>query len=110
MDTDRTLLPLAESRADSASCACCSTGSAESGRRSALQGADTSTLRVLGMTCAHCVASVTEELGELDGVDAVDIALVAGGESTVTVALSGPVREEALRTAVEAAGYQVVSR
>lgn len=28
----------------------------------------TTTYTVTGMTCAHCVASVTEELGEIAGV------------------------------------------
>ena len=28
----------------------------------------TATYTVTGMTCAHCVAAVTEEVGQLDGV------------------------------------------
>ena len=42
----------------------------------------TSTWSVTGMTCGHCVASVTEELGELDGVRDVSVVLDTG---TVTV-------------------------
>ena len=34
---------------------------------------ETSTYTVTGMTCAHCVASVTEEISELAGVEAVDV-------------------------------------
>jgi copper chaperone len=106
MNTDRAQLPLAAT----ASCSCCSTTSAGAGQRTASNGAGTSTLLVQGMTCAHCVASVTEELSELDGVDSVVVDLVAGGASTVTVTTSAPVQEEALRAAVQDAGYEVVPR
>ena len=39
----------------------------------------TTTYSVTGMTCAHCVAAVTEEVGGLAGVSAVDVDLNAGG-------------------------------
>ena len=51
------------------------------------------TLKIDGMTCGHCVASVTEELREVDGVTDVDVILAAGGTSTATVTTSAPVRE-----------------
>ena len=35
----------------------------------------TSTWTVEGMTCGHCVASVTEEVGAIGGVTAVDVDL-----------------------------------
>ena len=38
----------------------------------------TQTFLVTGMTCQHCVASVTEEVGELAGVTSVDVDLDAG--------------------------------
>jgi copper chaperone len=38
----------------------------------------TQDFRVTGMTCQHCVASVTEEVGELAGVTAVDVDLASG--------------------------------
>ena len=40
----------------------------------------TTTYLVTGMTCGHCVAAVTEEIGRLDGVSDVDVDLVAGGD------------------------------
>ena len=43
------------------------------------------TYDVVGMTCDHCVRAVTHEVGKLSGVRSVDIALIAGGTSTVTV-------------------------
>ncbi len=63
---------------------------------------------VSGMTCGHCVAAVTDELSALPGVRTVDVDLVAGGESTVTVTSDSPVDDSAVRAAVDEAGYQVV--
>jgi len=60
---------------------------------------------VTGMTCGHCVAAVTEELNALPGVQGVTIDLVAGGDSTVTVTSAAPLAEQAVREAVDEAGY-----
>ena len=62
---------------------------------------------VTGMTCGHCVASVTEEIEEIAGVREVGVDLVAGGSSTVVVTSDRPLAEEAVRAAVEEAGYQL---
>ena len=62
---------------------------------------------VTGMTCGHCVASVTEELEELAGVRDVRVDLVAGGSSTVTVASDQPLARDAVEAAVTEAGYQL---
>jgi copper chaperone len=35
----------------------------------------TTTYTVSGMTCAHCVLSVREEVGDVDGVEAVEVDL-----------------------------------
>lgn len=61
------------------------------------------TYTVTGMTCAHCVASVTEEVGELDGVESVEVVLDSG---LVTVS-GAEVSDDAVRAAVEEAGYTV---
>ncbi|WP_439689149.1 heavy-metal-associated domain-containing protein [Curtobacterium sp. SP.BCp] len=68
----------------------------------------TQTLLVTGMTCEHCVMSVTEELSEVDGVQGVEVDLVPGGSSTVTVTSDAPVDDDVLRSAVAEAGYEVV--
>ena len=65
----------------------------------------TSTWTVSGMTCGHCVASVTEEVSEIDGVTAVDVDLESGA---VTVTSEQPLDEAAVRGAVEEAGYSLV--
>ena len=62
---------------------------------------------VTGMTCDHCVASVTEELEELAGVREVHVDLVAGGTSTVTITSDQPLFDDAVKDAVAEAGYQL---
>ena len=59
---------------------------------------------VTGMTCGHCVMSVTEEVQEIPGVENVDVVLATG---SLTVTSSEPVDDEAVKTAVEDAGYQL---
>jgi copper chaperone len=61
-----------------------------------------STFTVTGMTCGHCVASVTEEVTKIDGVTGVDVDLPTGA---VKVTSAGPVEEADVRAAVEEAGY-----
>ncbi|MBB4736055.1 heavy-metal-associated domain-containing protein [Micrococcus cohnii] len=63
---------------------------------------------ITGMTCGHCVASVTEEIGEVPGVTDVQVDLVAGGTSTARVSAEGPVDDAAVRAAIAEAGYDVV--
>ena len=69
----------------------------------------TATYSVTGMTCAHCVAAVTEEVARLDGVSAVEVDLNAGGDSRVTVTSAAPLPVEAVREAVDEAGYALAS-
>jgi copper chaperone len=44
---------------------------------------------VTGLTCQHCVNTVTSALEALPGVDTVSVELVNGGESAVTIDQSG---------------------
>lgn len=64
---------------------------------------------VEGMTCSHCVASVTEEVSEVAGVESVSVDLKVGGLSNVTVLTSSPVPLEDIRAAVVEAGYVLVT-
>ncbi|UYM07128.1 heavy-metal-associated domain-containing protein [Solicola gregarius] len=66
----------------------------------------TANYTVTGMTCGHCVASVTEEVTEVPGVVDVDVDLGSGG---LTVRSDAPVNESTIREAVEEAGYQLAS-
>lgn len=65
----------------------------------------TATYQVDGMTCGHCAKSVTEEITALDGVSDVQVELVAGGTSTVTVTSDAPVERDSIAAAVTEAGY-----
>lgn len=63
-------------------------------------------IKVAGMTCQHCVNSVTEEVSNLPGVLSVNIDLAAGNveiESETDLVIND------LEAAVQEAGYEVVS-
>jgi copper chaperone len=62
------------------------------------------TYAVTGLTCEHCVHAVTEELARLGGVTGVNVELVPGGQSSVTVASDAPLPVEALSAALDEAG------
>ncbi|MEU4422759.1 cation transporter [Actinoplanes sp. NPDC024001] len=64
----------------------------------------TSNYTVKGMTCSHCVQSVTEELSALSGVTDVQVDLASGG---VTVTSEAPLTDDAVRAAVDEAGYEL---
>ena len=60
---------------------------------------------VSGMTCSHCVASVTEEVSEVAGVERVNVEL----ESGRVVVKGDSIDDAAIRAAVDEAGYEVVA-
>ncbi len=63
---------------------------------------------ITGLTCEHCVAAVTTELTALQGVTGVDVVLVAGGTSTLSVASDVPLHRADLAEALdEAGGYEL---
>lgn len=64
------------------------------------------TYTVTGMTCDHCVRSVTEEVEKVPGVTGVAVDL---GSGRVTVRSDGDLEDEAVEAAVEEAGYEVAS-
>ena len=64
------------------------------------------TYTVIGMTCSHCVAAVTEELSKLPGVTAVDVQLEGG---RVAIESEQPLDDAAVRAAVDEAGYELAS-
>jgi copper chaperone len=62
----------------------------------------TTTYQVVGMTCDHCVAAVTEELTALPGVTAVAVDLSTGD---VVVTSDAPLDPAGVAAAVDEAGY-----
>jgi Cu+-exporting ATPase len=77
-----------------------SEGDREGGKRRS------ATFSVTGMTCATCAGTISESLGELDGVTAADVNL-ATERATVTYDPQ-KVDLQAMRRAVEDAGYGVI--
>ncbi|MCL2586148.1 MAG: heavy-metal-associated domain-containing protein [Streptosporangiales bacterium] len=68
----------------------------------------TTSYKVTGMTCEHCASAVSEELRALDGVSAVNVDLVAGGTSTVTVTSAAELTDREVTEALDEAGdYQI---
>ena len=66
----------------------------------------TTKYQVKGMTCGHCVGAVTSEVSAIAGVSDVQVDLESGA---VTVTSDQPVSENAVRDAVDEAGYELVS-
>ena len=69
-------------------------------------GSVTAVYRVSGMSCGHCEGAVSGEISEIDGVSSVK-AVASSGE--VTVVSSAPLDVEAVRAAVDEAGFELVS-
>lgn len=65
----------------------------------------TAVYTVSGMTCGHCVQSVTEEVSAITGVHSVDVELATG---KVTVTSAAPLTEVDVKAAVDEAGYTLV--
>ncbi|MFC5956536.1 heavy-metal-associated domain-containing protein [Streptomyces sp. NPDC005774] len=73
--------------------------------RTDTQGSVTAVYKVSGMSCGHCEGAVSGEISELPGVDSVK-AVATTGE--VTVVSAAPLDEEAVRAAVDEAGFELV--
>ncbi|GGQ77166.1 heavy-metal-associated domain-containing protein [Couchioplanes azureus] len=64
----------------------------------------TTTYTVTGMTCGHCVNSVSSEIKQIPGVTDVQVDLASGA---VTVTSDQPVDDAAVAAAVDEAGYEL---
>ncbi|MEU7009846.1 cation transporter [Streptomyces sp. NPDC046332] len=67
----------------------------------------TTVYQVKGMTCGHCEGAVSSEISEIAGVSSVE-AVASTGQ--VTVVSQTPLDEEAVRAAVDEAGYELVGQ
>jgi copper chaperone CopZ len=56
------------------------------------------------MTCEHCAHAVTGELSGLEGVSQVNVDLVPGGESRVTVTSEAELPDQVVTAALDEAG------
>lgn len=68
-------------------------------------GGVTTVYEVKGMTCGHCEGAVSEEISGIEGVSSVKAEASTG---RVTVASRAPLAEDAVRAAVDEAGYELV--
>lgn len=64
------------------------------------------TYSVEGMTCAHCAASVKEEVSEVPGVTGVDVDVDTGA---VVISSETELDAAAVDAAIEEAGYRIAS-
>ncbi|MFF2084770.1 heavy-metal-associated domain-containing protein [Nocardia sp. NPDC058176] len=64
----------------------------------------TTTYTVTGMTCGHCVSSVKQEIGKIDGVNSVDVDLASG---LVRVDSATELADTDIAAAVDEAGYEL---
>lgn len=65
----------------------------------------TTEYQVTGMTCGHCEMSVREEVGEIEGVQHVEVSATTG---KLVVEASGTIDDTAVLAAVDEAGYTAV--
>ncbi|HHY64416.1 MAG TPA: heavy-metal-associated domain-containing protein [Clostridiaceae bacterium] len=63
-------------------------------------------ITIEGMSCRHCVRHVTEALEELQGVKSVKVSLES---KTAEIELDRDVDDNAIKAAIEDAGYEAVS-
>ncbi|MEU1314865.1 heavy-metal-associated domain-containing protein [Streptomyces tibetensis] len=67
----------------------------------------TTAYTVSGMSCGHCKATLTEVIGELDGVRGVEVDLDTGH---VTVTSAAEPDDAAIAEVVGEAGYELTGR
>ncbi len=92
---------------DAAGCSCCSS-STGSMPVDLAEGGQQIEIAVDGMTCSHCVASVTEKLRALESVQEVGVELNPRGASTVTILSTRVLDTDRVRAAIDEAGYSLV--
>ncbi|MFJ4188554.1 heavy-metal-associated domain-containing protein [Kitasatospora sp. NPDC089509] len=94
----------AEAEANGGSCCgSCGTGTAQAPATTA----ERAVFQVKGMTCGHCVGSVTAELQKVAGVTEVAVDLATG---RVTVDSTAPLTDADVAAAIDEAGYDLVGR
>ncbi|MFF5402249.1 heavy-metal-associated domain-containing protein [Streptomyces misionensis] len=67
----------------------------------------TTVYKVTGMSCGHCEGSVSGEISQIPGVTSVR-AVASSGE--VTVVSEAPLDDEAVRAAVDEAGFELAGK
>ncbi len=60
---------------------------------------------VTGMTCGHCESAIRTEVGQIDGVERIDVSASTG---KLVVTAQGPIDDQDVLAAVDEAGYSAV--
>ncbi|HET9647396.1 MAG TPA: heavy metal-associated domain-containing protein [Microlunatus sp.] len=68
---------------------------------------ETSEYQVTGMTCGHCERAVSKEVGQLPGVEHVEVSAATG---RLVVTASDTVDVQLVLAAIDEAGYTAVPR
>ncbi|WP_330238818.1 heavy-metal-associated domain-containing protein [Streptomyces sp. NBC_00525] len=100
----------AETQLPQATGSCCSpSGSChgDAGADASQTGGVTTVYRVTGMTCGHCEGAISQEVSAIEGVTSVQAVSATG---LVTVVSATPLDDEAVRAAVDEAGYELAGR
>ncbi|MDX2398370.1 heavy-metal-associated domain-containing protein [Microbacterium algeriense] len=63
----------------------------------------TSEYQVTGMSCGHCEVAIRGEVGQVPGVDSIEVSARTG---RLVVTSAGPIDDDAILAAVDEAGYQ----
>jgi copper chaperone len=66
---------------------------------------ETITYRVPAVHCGHCAAAIKEEVSSVEGVEGIDVDL----DAKVVTIRGHALSDEALREAIEEAGYEVAA-
>ncbi|MET8954661.1 heavy-metal-associated domain-containing protein [Streptomyces sp. NPDC004393] len=72
-----------------------------------ISGPVTTVYRVSGMSCGHCEGSVS---GEISGIAGVSSVTAVASTGQVTVVSAAPLDDEAVRAAVDEAGFELVGK
>ncbi|MEU7133423.1 heavy-metal-associated domain-containing protein [Streptomyces sp. NPDC046261] len=94
------------SRTTPGSC-CTPAGTCGTGAQDDVRGGITTVYTVTGMTCGHCESSIAQEVSAIPGVTSVKAVAATG---LVTVTSIGAPDDEAVRAAVDEAGYELAGR
>ena len=65
----------------------------------------TSEYQVTGMSCSHCEVAIRGEVGQVRGVDSIEVSAQTG---RLVVTSTEPVDDDAILAAVDEAGYQAI--
>ncbi|MBB5120225.1 copper-binding protein [Streptomyces eurocidicus] len=95
-----------QTKSGSGSC-CTPAGTCGTTTPAGVQGGVTTVYKVTGMTCGHCEGSIAQEVSAMAGVTSVRAVAATG---LVTVVSAGPLDDEAVRAAVDEAGYELAGR